>query len=53
MERRGKESQSKGSARRTYEPPRLSEYGSLARIVQAKPGVQHDNLTCGNTKTPP
>jgi len=53
MEGRGKESDNKGTAGRVYETPRLREYGSLVRIVQAKPGVQHDSLTCGNTKTPP
>jgi hypothetical protein len=53
MEPRGKESREKGAARRAYVPPRLREYGSLARIVQAKPGAQHDSLSCAATKDPP
>ncbi len=54
MKRTGKENPANNNpTRRAYEPPRLREYGSLARIVQAKPGASHDSLTCGNTKTVP
>jgi len=52
MERKG-QSQNTSTARQPYEPPQLREYGSLSRIVQAKPGGSHDSLTCGNTKTTP
>ncbi len=53
MQRHGKEEQKqKTSQRASYSPPRLTEYGSLARLVQVKGGgAAHDPVGCLNTKT--
>ncbi len=53
MQRHGKEEpKQKTSQRASYTPPRLTEYGSLARLVQVKAvGAAHDPVGCLNTKT--
>jgi len=38
--------------RASYSPPRLTEYGSLTRLVRVKGGgIAHDPSGCLNTKT--
>ena len=53
MQRHGKEeAKQKTSPRASYSPPRLTEYGSLARLVQVKAGgTAHDPVGCLTTKT--
>ncbi len=53
MHSQGKdEPKPKTSQRASYSPPRLTEYGSLARLVQVKAGgTAHDPVGCLNTKT--
>ncbi len=53
MQPHGKEElKQKTSQRGSYSPPRLTEYGSLARLVQVKAGgATHDPVGCLNTKT--
>ncbi|HSC77778.1 MAG TPA: lasso RiPP family leader peptide-containing protein [Candidatus Acidoferrales bacterium] len=53
MHSQGKdEPKRKTTPRASYSPPRLTEYGSLARLVRVKnAGVAHDPAACLNTKT--
>jgi hypothetical protein len=40
----------RGTPKRKYESPRLTEYGDLRRIVMAKPGIRGDGRNVPATK---